>query len=109
MLTHEQRQQEWRNDQFVKTSLHDIGLVVQLGHPLGDICKLTRPGHANFIVVHTNGLHKVKLNYCNCRDSAKPREQLLEYGWWPATIDSPQTCASMQMLRHCYDPDREEH
>lgn len=91
--------QEWRNGQFVKASLYTIGLIVQLGHPLGDSCTYPKAGHANFIVAHTNGLHEVALNYCQCRGSPTPREQLLDYGWWPATVDSPQTCATIQLLR----------
>lgn len=92
-------EQEWTRDRFVTRSLRDLGMVVQLGHPLGDTCNHPKEGHTNFMVIHTNGLHRITIHYCRCAASSPQRQQLLEFGWWPSTVDSPQTCASMQMLR----------
>lgn len=51
------------------------------------------------VVLHTNGLHTVDVQYCDCSGMER-RVQLLRLGWWPATPLDPRTCATMALLRH---------
>ncbi|KAF8885818.1 hypothetical protein BD779DRAFT_1673532 [Infundibulicybe gibba] len=57
------------------------------------------PGSTNFIVIASNGIHHVNINFCGCFGAAEPRDQLLEVGWWPASPIEPQTAATMELLR----------
>jgi hypothetical protein len=61
-----------------------------------------------FTVLHTNGIHRINLVFCNCKvtpdmsEDEKTREynrQLLEVGWWPSTNTEPQSAATIKMLR----------
>ncbi len=53
-----------------------------------------------FTVLDTNGIHKVDIDYCNCdrREGATRRQQLLRFGWYPATPLHPRTCATLTLL-----------
>jgi hypothetical protein len=57
------------------------------------------PGHKDFTVIDTNGIHSVAVNFCQCVQ-VEHWSQLLCMGWWPATPLEPQTCATMAVLRH---------
>src|SRR5712672_411820 len=50
------------------TSLSSIGAVLHLGHR-GEKCRnrLPGPGH-NTVIVHTNGIHHLCIEYCRCND-----------------------------------------
>lgn len=50
------------------------------------------------MVIHTNGIHMVDINYCRCH-SVPRHKQLLRIGWWPATPTNPKTCTTMECLR----------
>ncbi len=89
-------------DQFVRMSLRDLGLQVQLGHIEGSLCiNPKRAGHT-FVVMDTNRLHEVEVNYCacDCRGGANRRQQLLRFRWYPASLRQPQTCATLALLDH---------
>ncbi|TRM58946.1 hypothetical protein BD626DRAFT_573203 [Schizophyllum amplum] len=95
--------EEWLDEQlcFQRTCLKALGLRVQLVHPPGDPCDLPAPAHKDFTVIHSNGIHHVSVNFCRCargRDLL-PRQQLMRNGWWPASVASPQTCATIACLR----------
>jgi len=89
----------WNGLFFQRSSLKDLGLRVQLGHPPGRFCPTKEPGHKNFCVVDTSGIYSVAVDFCRCTD-VPHRTQLLRIGWWPATPLEPQTCATMSVLRH---------
>jgi hypothetical protein len=55
---------EWTT--FRKTSLKSLGLHVQLGHKPGSICFSPQAGHQGFVVVHTNGIHSLAVDFCGC-------------------------------------------
>jgi hypothetical protein len=71
---------------------------MQLGHPLGWHCPMREPGHKEFAVIDSNGIHLVLVNFCRCAP-VPHRMQLLRIGWWLATLLEPQTCATMSVLR----------
>src|SRR5882757_2446082 len=91
--------QEWKNSFFHRTTLQNLGLRVQLGHQSWSSCSFRHQGHKDFVVLHTNGIHSIDVDFCSCNGAPTPREQLLEAGWWPSTPLEPQSAASMAVLR----------
>ncbi|KAJ7822848.1 hypothetical protein B0H13DRAFT_2241584 [Mycena leptocephala] len=86
---------------FEKTPLALLGLRVQLGHPVGERCTGSECGNKNFVVLHTNGIHQVNVDFCGCANSlnAGAQEiQLLRFGWFPATHERPRTAATFAVL-----------
>jgi hypothetical protein len=74
-----------------------MGLRVQLGHRLGNVCKSPQSGHSTFTVIHNNSIHAVALDYCGCKDKVivgSRRQQLLRRSWYPATHREPRTCTT---------------
>src|SRR5882724_10596867 len=57
--------QKWNGSYFEPTTLDDIGLRIQLGHPPGKSCSNPYHGYDEFTVIHTNGLHHVPLTTAN--------------------------------------------
>ena len=74
-----------------------MGLRVTLNH-LGGKCVRPQPGHKDFTVLHTNGIHYVAVDFCGCERRIPNRQQLLRSEWFPATIHAPQTCATFRLL-----------
>jgi hypothetical protein len=98
LFTHLSVIQEWKNEYFQQATLQSLGLCIQLGHPLEQLCPFQARVHQNFVVIHVNGIHLLNLDFCTCSDSPTPHEQLLEVGWWPSTPLEPQSAASMAVL-----------
>ncbi|KZV75992.1 hypothetical protein PENSPDRAFT_570640 [Peniophora sp. CONT] len=77
----------------------DIGIVVQLVHEVGDSC--FRP-HAvkNFSVIHTNGIHRMTVNFCRCQLGVhlSDHTQLMRARLWPATFDEPETATTFEAM-----------
>ncbi|KII90795.1 hypothetical protein PLICRDRAFT_67573, partial [Plicaturopsis crispa FD-325 SS-3] len=91
--------QAWRDGFFRRVRLRELGLRVQLGHSDGRICPHRQSGHQNFIVIHTNGIHRVAVDFCGCEPGFDRFRQVLRRAWWPATPLEPQSCATMEVLR----------
>ena len=90
---------EWNGKHFDHTTLKDIGLTVQLGHPVGEKCFLPRYFFkGEFVVIHSNGIHVVSLAFCGCTSAETYTRQLLRMRWFPATSDRPRTAAMFQVL-----------
>lgn len=70
--------QEWNGKFFEPTTFKYIGLRIQLGHRAGDRCAnpSAAPGD-DFVVVDTNGVHQIGLDYCNCEKAEEHPIQLL--------------------------------
>lgn len=88
----------WNGLFFQRSTLRELGLRVQLNHAPGRFCPTRGVGHKNFIVIHTNGIHSVNVDFCNCDDTER-HVQLLRIGWWPATPKNPRSCSTMEVLR----------
>ena len=75
-----------------------IGLRVQLGHPIGESCinPKVAPGDG-FVVIDVNGIHEVGVNFCECHQMEDYPKQLLQARWFPATVSSPQTAATFNV------------
>ncbi|TFK59627.1 hypothetical protein BDN72DRAFT_780475, partial [Pluteus cervinus] len=92
--------ESWNGQSFEFTTLKSLGLSFQLGHWFGEECPDPKPPpNNNFVVIHTNGIHEVSVNFCGCCDGAEPHVQLLRYGWFPATTHHPQTAATLTVLK----------
>lgn len=86
---------------FMSASLAELGLRVQLGHIPGFTCAHPHPAPYHFSVIHTNGIHSLRIDYCQCdnaRAAGSHRQQLLRRGWFPATHTEPKSCASFAVL-----------
>ncbi len=85
------------------TSLKEIGLVVQLGHPDNSTCANPRPAPSDFCVIDMNGQHQVALNFCDCDHAGAAGtfyEQLLRRDLFPSTTVDPKTVYMFRLLEH---------
>ncbi|KAJ7840811.1 hypothetical protein B0H14DRAFT_3457824 [Mycena olivaceomarginata] len=93
--------ERWNGVHFVPSTLKELGLHVQLGHRPEERCPEPAALHSEFVVLHTNGIHIVAVDSCDCEHrvwAGAPEEQLLRAGWFPATDDKPRTCATIEVL-----------
>ncbi|KAJ3730319.1 hypothetical protein C8R42DRAFT_693124 [Lentinula raphanica] len=67
--------EKWNGNFFERISLKAIGVSVQLGHKARSMCPNPKIVE-NFTVIHVNGIHTVRLQYCGCPN------QLLAGDWW---------------------------
>ncbi|KAF7305824.1 CxC2 domain-containing protein [Mycena chlorophos] len=58
--------ERWGGGYFQRTSLKQLGLRVQLGHPPGEACSAPQAAHSDFTVIHTTGIHSVSVDFCGC-------------------------------------------
>ncbi|KAJ7798681.1 hypothetical protein B0H14DRAFT_2211105, partial [Mycena olivaceomarginata] len=95
------RIEAWNGNFFEKRELRHLGLRVQLCHPDNQPCPRSCPGRNKFVVIAPNGFHHVAVDFCECRLSGSRRrwEQLLSYGWYPATPDDPQSAITISTLK----------
>ncbi|KAG2132730.1 uncharacterized protein EDB93DRAFT_1242948 [Suillus bovinus] len=93
------RIQKWTGSSFAALSLKQLGLQVQLGHPIGEECLLPQQAfNDDFTLIHTNGIHEIGLDYCGCGTAQTHTMQLLCAAWFPATMSEPRTAATFQIL-----------
>ncbi|KAJ6467408.1 hypothetical protein C8R45DRAFT_1171845 [Mycena sanguinolenta] len=95
------RIEKWHRNYFVRTTLARLGLRIQLGHPPHQRCAAPEHARSAFVTLHINGIHEVAVDFCGCKRSASagpPEMQLLHAGWFPATHERPQTCATISVL-----------
>ncbi|KAG1836189.1 hypothetical protein C8R48DRAFT_751702 [Suillus tomentosus] len=95
------RIKEWTGSFFRATSLKNLGLRIQLGHAIGEKCILPRKAFNNsFILIDTNGIHEVSVDFCGCKRSQTHTKQLLRMGWFPSTSTDPRSAATFRLLQH---------
>ncbi|KAG2345649.1 hypothetical protein BDR05DRAFT_1013616 [Suillus weaverae] len=93
--------QEWNSYFFQHISLKNMGLCVQLGHTLSDWCILPqRAFNDDFVLIDTNGIHEIGLDFCGCKISQTHTKQILCVGWFPSTSTDSQTAATFRVLHH---------
>ena len=56
------------------------------------------PG-GNCVVLDINGIHDVGVDFCGCESSKFHFVQLLQYHWFPASVDHPITAATSAVLK----------
>ncbi|KAJ7207760.1 hypothetical protein B0H12DRAFT_1034419, partial [Mycena haematopus] len=84
---------------FERCGLKSLGLVIQLGHPVGYGCPNAVKANKGFVVLDVTGVHNVDVNFCHCDGRLERRQQLMRVCWWPATARDPQTCATLAVVR----------
>lgn len=91
--------QRWNGNYFQKECLAALGLVLQLGHPVGRACPHPTGPH-QFTLFDLTGVHQVVIRYCLCfpEDSMYRRRQLLRMAWFPATLIRPHTVFTFRLL-----------
>ncbi|KAF6744777.1 hypothetical protein DFP72DRAFT_782893, partial [Ephemerocybe angulata] len=94
------RIQKWNGHFFLKVQLKSLGMRIQLGHVPGEVCP--KPESAwgdDFVVIDTDGVHNVGLDFCTCGSSTKSHvEQLLDRRLYPATTINPKSAATFRVL-----------
>ncbi|PPQ76891.1 hypothetical protein CVT26_000661 [Gymnopilus dilepis] len=92
------RIEKWTGSTFTKTSLKTLGLKVQLNH-MGMFCSNPIPCHSSMLVLHTNGIHEVAIQYCGCNRAIAIHLQLLRRRLYPSSQINPKNCVSFDLLR----------
>jgi hypothetical protein len=92
--------QKWNGRFFEPTSLRDIGLRIQLCHGTGSRCLNPQPAQGDkFVVIHTNGIHTISIDFCACETAPAPVEQLLQCRLFPSRSKVPKSAATFNVLR----------
>ncbi|KIK34020.1 hypothetical protein CY34DRAFT_26941 [Suillus luteus UH-Slu-Lm8-n1] len=92
---------EWTGSFFMATSLKKLGLRIQLGHAIREICILPHKSfNDNFVLIDTNRIHEIAVDFCACETSQTHTTQLLRMGWFPSTTLDPRTAVMFRLLHH---------
>ena len=89
---------KWNGNFFVRCNISSLGYIVVLGHhgkPCPNNLSLTS---LIFIVVHTNGIHKTRVKFCNCIRRGDRMQQLLSAQLFPAITEQPTTPFTFGLL-----------
>ncbi|KAI6032423.1 hypothetical protein EDC04DRAFT_2572026, partial [Pisolithus marmoratus] len=90
----------WTGSCFEHRSLQDLGLWIQLGHHAGDRCYRPCPvARDAFMIIHSNSVHSVSLDFCSCKSAEAPFQQLLRICWFLASSEKPCTTATFNVLQ----------
>ncbi|KIJ61938.1 hypothetical protein HYDPIDRAFT_95236, partial [Hydnomerulius pinastri MD-312] len=101
LLTPLHHVQHWTGVFFECVTLKQLSLCIQLGHPVGTTCLNPEKAYNNdFVVLDTNEIHEVGLNFCGCNTTQSHLTQLLHARWYPATMLLPKSAATFHVLDH---------
>ncbi|KAF7288208.1 CxC2 domain-containing protein [Mycena chlorophos] len=90
---------KWENNFFSTIPLKALGLRIQLGHGcVAAACPSPVPACDEFVVIHTNGIHVVAVDFCDCDGHEPHYLQLLRSRLFPATVKRPESCATFCCL-----------
>lgn len=92
--------QRWNGSHFVRQSLRELGLSVQLGPHNEGVCPCPVPGHQDFVVIDTCGIQEINILFCGCAQAEPHRQQLMRVAWYPATVAYPRTACTFNTLKH---------
>ncbi len=88
--------QAWTGTFFDTFTLKDLGLKVYLRHEGAScpaLCEVKE-----MVVVHTNGIHRCSMQFCDCNDIIPNFQQLMRSRLFPATIKFPATVFTFEVL-----------
>lgn len=54
------------------------------------------------LVLHTNSIHEVAIEFCGCDRAIPQHIQLLRRGMYPASQITVRTCATFELLKHLH-------
>jgi len=80
-----------------ETALSKLGLILYFGHE-GSACPVATP--RTLSALHIDGFHSLSVAYCACESSPPPHLQLFNNKLFSASIDSPKTVFTFEVLRH---------
>ncbi|KAJ6609786.1 hypothetical protein B0H10DRAFT_1663009, partial [Mycena sp. CBHHK59/15] len=98
----------WKEGEFESLGLKSLGLRIQLGHGRHGKCSGTMVQAAqagqekrrdDLVIVDSNGIHEVGLDFCTCVQAQVPVVQLLHARLYPATTTNPSSAATFRVLR----------
>ncbi|KAK7013626.1 hypothetical protein VNI00_019462 [Paramarasmius palmivorus] len=95
------RIERWNGNYFERTSLQDLGLVVQLGHDDGSPCVLRVMARKGFVVVDVDSIQEVSIAYCGCRSEeavGQKWQQLMRRELYPGSVEDPYTVFTFRVL-----------
>ncbi|KAF9024499.1 hypothetical protein BDZ89DRAFT_1136019 [Hymenopellis radicata] len=92
------RIQRWNGLFHERVTLRALGLRLQLGHNDGNPCVNPQPGPNDFMILHSNGIHKVNVDFCGCEHRVAHRLQMLRAEVFPATSRYPKTGVTFRLL-----------
>ena len=93
-------EQVWNGGFFERTSLNDLGYCYYTGHQ-HTACPLSRSKARVIVVINTNGVHHVNVQFCVCTEDpqwAQQYCQLLRVGWYPASFKRLRTVFTFDIL-----------
>ena len=96
------RIEHWNGTHFQAASLDSLGYILHLCHA-GELCPNVAHGRTlprKIVVIHTNGFHKLSVQFCACFRSPRHAIQLSNAQLFPATIEHPRTAFSFAVLDH---------
>lgn len=88
--------EKWNETHFDTYSLDDLNLVMYLGHG-GQSCSASLKPKA-MVIIHTNGIHRRSVQFCDCNNLIPNVEQLMLARLFPATLSSPATAFTFELL-----------
>lgn len=92
--------QKWTGFFFERVPLSELGRSIKLGHR-GKLCSnrlLGSEGRATK-VVHSNGIHEVRIECCHCILALPEPDQLMQSSLFPATLERPKTAFTFAVLK----------
>ncbi|KAK7025347.1 hypothetical protein VNI00_016058 [Paramarasmius palmivorus] len=95
------RIERWNGKFFQRTSLRDLGLIIQLGHEDGSPCVLRDMARSGFVVVDMDSIQEVSVAYCSCRSeevAGQKWQQLMRRELYPGSIEEPYTAFTFRVL-----------
>lgn len=60
-------------------------------------------GNRMMVLVHSTGIHRMGVHFCECPDARRPDLQLLEVGLYPASARAPRTAFTFTVLDEAVD------
>ncbi|KAL0573000.1 hypothetical protein V5O48_008967 [Marasmius crinis-equi] len=91
----------WTGSVFRRATLQALGLVIRLNH-VSNSCPSAKRSHKDFQIFHTNGIHDVTVEFCECARRTEPYIQLLRRRIYPSTQGTIQTCATFTLLEQLH-------
>ena len=90
---------EWKGAHFACTSYGQLNGVYALGH-CGEKCPNRERQSQGWltVIVHTNGVHTMRVEYCCCLNAPKEHIQLTRARLFPASITQPATVFTFAAL-----------
>jgi hypothetical protein len=80
-----------------EAALAKLGLIVYFGHG-GSACPMATTTHT-LSALHIDGFHALSIAFCACESSPPPHLQLFDNKLFSASIDSPKTVFTFELLR----------